>query len=129
MTPGASAEAAQGALSQAAEVAPAIAEAGMIGAMSALRYWQALAEIHAKYQASLMQAVVDRAGGRAAASPAECRVLADEVRAYLREIGEAANQEARRLQSELEQIGESIAQKIEPHDPSHPHRRQHRVKE
>ena len=35
---------------------------------------RALAELHARYQASLMQAVADRATGQAAASPAECRV-------------------------------------------------------
>ena len=45
-----------------------------------------------------MQAVADRATGQAAASPAECRVLADELRAFLREVGDVATQEARRLQ-------------------------------
>ena len=61
----------------------------------------------------------------------ECRVLADGLRAFLREIGEAAAQEARRLQMELEQVGESIARAAGPAGPSpHPdYRRRHRVKE
>jgi hypothetical protein len=58
-------------------------------------------------------------------------VLADELRAFLREIGEAATQEARRLQMELEQVGEAVARAATPaKQPPHPdHRRRHRVKE
>ena len=135
--PGAPADA--GPVSQLADMSPAIAQAGIVAAASTLRYWRTLAELQARYQSSLMQAVADRGTGQAAAvSPADSRVLADELRAFLREVGDAAMQEARRLQHELEQVGESIAQVADqatpsPHyDPDHqerPHRRPHHVKE
>jgi len=131
MGPYAAAEASREAASQFGDLSPAMAEAAMIAAASTLRYWRALAEICARRQSSLMQAAVDRATDRPAVSPAECRVLADELRAFLREIGEAATQEARRLQIELEQVGEAVARSAAPAgSPPHPdHRRRHRVKE
>jgi hypothetical protein len=136
--PEASADAGPAAVSQVADMSPAIAQAGMVAAASTLRYWRALAELHARYQSSLMQVVADRATGQAAAPPADCRVLADELRAFLRETGDAAMQEARRLQHELEQVSESIAQVADqvtpsphyhPHHQERPHRRPHHVKE
>ncbi len=137
--PRASADARSGAVAQLADMSPAIAQAGMVAAASTLRYWRSLAELQARYQSSLMQAVADRGTGQSAtASPADSRVLADELRAYLREVGDAAMLEARRLQYELEQVGESIAQAADQmtpsphHDPDHqerPHRRPHQVKE
>jgi ElaB/YqjD/DUF883 family membrane-anchored ribosome-binding protein len=82
-----------------------------------------------RHQASLMQ-VATRTRGQAAASPTECRMLADEVRAFLREIGDAATQEARRLQQELEKLNESVARAVDQATPSqHQHRRRHEVKE
>jgi len=103
----------------------------MIASASTLRYWRTLGEICARHQSGLMQAAVDRTTDRSAVSPAECRVLADGLRAFLREIGEAATQEARRLQMELEQVGEAVARVAAPAEPPpHPdHRRRHRVKE
>jgi hypothetical protein len=137
--PGASADAGPAAVAQIADMSPAIAQAGVVAAASTLRYWRTLAELQARYQASLMQTVADRRTGQAAAaSPADSRVLADELRAFLREVGDAAMQEARRLQHELEQVSESIAQVADqatpsPHyGPDHkerPHRRPHYVKE
>jgi hypothetical protein len=131
---GAYTDAGQAAVSQVADMSPAMAQACMLAIGSTMRYLRALAELHARYQASLMQAVADRATGQAAASPAECRVLADELRAFLREVGDAATLEARRLQSELEQVGESIAHAADhatssPQHQPRPHRRPHQVKE
>ena len=131
MEPYAAAEASREAASQFGDLSPAMAEAGMIATASTFRYWRAMAEICARHQSSLMQAAVDRATDRSAASPAECRVLADGLRAFLREIGETATQEARRLQMELEQVGESIARTAAATEPPpHPgNRRRYRVKE
>jgi hypothetical protein len=135
--PGASADAGPAAVSQVADMSPAMAQACVVAAASTMRYWRALAGLHARYQSSLMQAVANRGTGLAA-SPADCRVLADELRAFLRETGDAAMQEARRLQHELEQVSELIAQVADqvtpsPHyHPDHqerPHRRPHHVKE
>jgi hypothetical protein len=128
------ADAAQGTASQVADMTPAVAQAWMVATGSTLRYWRALADIHARHQGSLMQAVVDRVANRAVASPAECRVLADELRAFLREIGDAASLEARRLQAELELVGESIARATDQasqqtHQPSLEYRRHYRAKE
>jgi hypothetical protein len=136
--PGAFADTGPDAVSQVANMSPAIVQAGMVAAASTIRYWRALAGLQARYGSSLMQAVANRGTGQAAASPADCRLLADELRAFLREVGDAAMQEARRLQHELEQVSESIAQVADqvtpsPHDhPDHqerPHRRPHHVKE
>lgn len=136
--PAPSADGGPAGVSQVADLSPAIAQAGIVAAASTMRYWRALAELHARYQSSLMQVVADRAAEQAAVSPADCRLLADELRAFLRETGDAAMQEARRLQHELEQVSESIAQVADqltpsPHyHPRHqerPHRRWHHVKE
>ena len=124
----------QTASAEVAEMWPAISQACMVAAASTLRYGRALAEIMARHQASLMQAVVDRAAGEAAGDPSECRMLADDLRAYLREIGDAAMQEARRLQHELDMVGESIAATADeatspPLAPGVPRPRRHQVKE
>jgi hypothetical protein len=128
---GGGAEPRQAGVAQMADLSPALAEACMAGAASAVRYWGTLAELRLRYEASLVQTVADRTTGRSAASPAECRVRADELRAFLRGVGDAANLEARRLQLALERIGETIAEAADQATPSpHPYerRRRHEVK-
>ena len=98
-----------------------MAQAGAIAAASALRYGSALAEIQSRYQSALMRALLDREGG-------DQREVADDLRAWLREIGEAANQEARRLQADLDRLSELVAQ-ITAADGPPPRARQHRAKE
>jgi hypothetical protein len=123
-------EAAREALAQVADLSPALAEAAMIAAISAFRYGRALAEICARHQGSVVQALLDRASGEAAGASAGGRALIDDLRACLREIGEAASLEARRLQVELEQVGESIARAATADEPPPaPHQRPCRVKE
>ena len=123
----------QAAISQLADLSPLVAQAGLAAAASAFRYGRAIAELLAQYQSSLLQAAADRATGHAVASPAECRVLTDELRAFLRQVGDAAMQEARRLQQDLEVVGESIARTAgdatpTSHPDQRPPRRTHRVK-
>ena len=98
----------------------AVTQAGAIAAASALRYGRALAEIQARHQASLISALIEQNG-------TDQRALGDDLRAWLREIGDAANQEARRLQSELDHLSELIAHIIAAGTPAPP--RQHRAKE
>ncbi len=132
VAPSATAEAGQAAVSQVADMSPAMAQAYAVAVASTMRYWRTLAEIHSRRQASLMRATASRATGEAAASPLECRLLADEIRAFLREVGDAATQEARRLQRELETISESIARAADEATPSphqHQHLRRHEVKQ
>src|SRR5260370_38962007 len=76
--PGASADAGPAAVSQVADMSPAMAQACVVAAASTMRYWRALAELHARYQSSLMQAVAHRGTGQTAASPADCPLLAAE---------------------------------------------------
>ncbi|MBW4550633.1 MAG: hypothetical protein KME35_05915 [Aphanocapsa sp. GSE-SYN-MK-11-07L] len=97
-------------VAQLTDMSPVLAQACMATAISSLRYWSALAELVVQYEASLVKAASEHTTGQSAVSPAECRVLADELRAFLRGIGDAATREARRLQYELEQISEAIAQ-------------------
>lgn len=124
----------QNAASQAADMAQPMARAWMAAAASGGRYWTTLAELHARYQGGLMRAVASRASGQAAVPASECRELADELRAWLREIGDAATREARRLQAELDAIGEEIAEAADAATPAatatgtDPRPRRHRVK-
>ena len=96
----------QAAAAQMADIFPALAEACMIGAASAMRYWSALAELGLRYEASLVQTVADQTTGRSVVSPADCRVYADELRAFLRRVGDVANLEARLLQRDLDASAE-----------------------
>jgi hypothetical protein len=127
MQPGDAAEAAQ-----LGDMAPALAEAWIVATASAFRYWFSLADVHAKHQASLLRTLTDQAAQTAA--PAEKgRILVDDLRAYLREFGDVASFEARRLQAELERVGESVAQAGSRADPQEDQgddkpRRRHRVK-
>ena len=112
---------------QALDLSPALAQAYLASVGSATRYAGTLAELFVRYEASLVRA----ATGRSAASPAECRVLADELRAFLREIGDAATREARRLEHDLAKVGELIAQATDKATPSPEadlDRRRHAVK-
>jgi hypothetical protein len=81
----AASEVGQATISQMADMSPPIAQSGLAAAASAFRYSRALTELLVRYQSSLIQAAADRASGRAAVSPAECRVLVDELRAFLRQ--------------------------------------------
>ena len=126
--PAGSAEAAREALEQVSDLSPALAEAAMVAAISAFRYGRALAEICARHQGSVVQAMLDRARGQAGPAATEGRVLVDDLRACLREIGEAASLEARRLQAELDQVSELLARAAAGDAPP-PNPRPQRVKE
>jgi hypothetical protein len=129
--PGGAAGAGQAAVGQMSDISRTLAEACMAGAASAVRYWGAVAELGLRYEASLAQTIADRTTGRGAASPAECRARADELRAFLRGVGDAANVEARLLQLHLDRVGETIAEAADQATPlAHPYerRRRHEVK-
>lgn len=115
---------------QMADISSALGEACMIGAASAMRYWSALAELGLRYELSLVQTVADQTTGRSVRSPPDSRVYADELRAFLRGVGDVASLEARLLQRDLERVSETIAQAADRATPSHhhEHRRRHEVK-
>jgi len=99
----------------------------MIAANRSASYWLGLAQILASHQASLAQAVgVNATDGQASGS--ERLLAADELRALLREVGDLAVREARILQSELNNLDESLAQNFQQPDLSGSYRRRWRSK-
>ena len=100
----------------------------LICATSTLRYWRDLTDVYARYQPVLIRSAAPRATPPPLTPDGEDRVLADEVRACLREIGDVAMREARRLQTELERIGEAVARGLEP-EPSEFYQRRWKAKD
>lgn len=118
----------QGAARQAADLATPLAQASAVALASTLRYGQGLAEVFARHQAGLAQAASARAAGEASLPPEQCRALADQLRAFLREISETALLEARRLEHELGQVSEAIAESQAPPADDRPYQRRWEVK-
>ena len=103
-----------------------MARAAAVAAASTLRYGRALAGLTAQHQGSLTEAMGMR---RTGAPGTPVRVLAEDLRAYFREVGEAACLEARRLQAKLDAIGEEVARASEAEGPEGVYRRPHKAKE
>ena len=91
------------------DVSSPIVQALMVGVTSTLRYWRGLAGVYARHQGILMRAAALPTMARSQESQAEDRLTVDELRAFFREVGDVAMQEARRLESELEKVGETLA--------------------
>jgi hypothetical protein len=111
------------ATTQLVDVAPYLAEAAVIATANSLRYRQGLAQLAARQQWAFMQAGWGRMTGQAPSTPETCNVLVDEVRAYMREVGEISLLEARRLERDLALVSEKLARAIDPPDPDAPYRR------
>jgi hypothetical protein len=94
----------------------ALLEAGAIASGSSMRYAQRLTEIVARNEALLMSAAALRAAAEEP-SPERTRAEAEDFRRFLREIGEAALFEARKLEQDLERLGEAVAQGVAPATP------------
>jgi hypothetical protein len=106
------------------QLASLIGQTLMIGATSTLRYWRDLIRIYGKHQPALMQGLA-----QSSAAEPEDLLLVDALRACLREIGDIAVQEARRLQTELEQIGEAAARAVDEPGAPAAYRRRWKTKE
>lgn len=89
-------------------LSPALAEAWMIASGSAMRYGQGLTEVFARHQSPLLQSISAHASA-AELTPEQKRQEAEALRHFLREVGETATFEARRLQKDLAKLSESIA--------------------
>ena len=121
----------QVALARALELSPAVAQAYAVCTGSMIRYCGTLAELFVRHEANLLKAAADRVTGNNPAPVTECRVVADDLRGFLREVGEAAMGEARRLEDNLATVGESVARATDRATPSpHPNqdRRRYEVK-
>jgi hypothetical protein len=91
-----------------AEIVSAIAQSYLIAAGSGLRYLSRVAQTCAAHQTDILSAVVGSGVGRRA-SEEDSRAITENIREYLRELGDIAQQEARILQVELEKVGEGLA--------------------
>lgn len=106
---------------------PALLEAWSIASGSALRYSQGLTEVFTRHQ----NAFVNAASARLTAPDTtreQKRAEAEELRRFLREVGETALLEARRLEHELEQLGEAVARGVTPPSSEDEHQRRWAVK-
>jgi hypothetical protein len=123
----------QSLMGRGAELQSLMTRASMVAASSAFNYWRQLMEVSGRHQAGLMAAMGDMAirTGTAGDEPIadeQARHMTDEVRAYFREVGEVAVQEAHSMQIELERLGEELARSIVPPDPAAPHKRRAKAK-
>jgi hypothetical protein len=90
------------------DVTSLAAQACLIASVGGLRYWRKLAQTYGAHQAAIMQSL-SASVNDSSRSEGEQRVLTDELRAYLREIGDVSVQEARAFQSELEKLAAEVA--------------------
>ena len=103
--------------SQERELSSLLVQTFVVCATSALRYWRDLTEVYMSHQPALIRSMAQAAMPAQPSTPeADDRLLADELRACLREIGDVAGQEARRLQTELERISEAAARGLDQPD-------------
>jgi hypothetical protein len=87
----------------------ALMDAAAIASGSALRYGQRLTEVFARHQGALTSAASAHLSADGP-SPEQARAEVEELRSFLREVGQTALLEARRLDQELEHLGEAVAQ-------------------
>jgi hypothetical protein len=90
------------------EMVSLIAQSYFIAANSGLRYLTGVAQIFGTHQSSILSSLLG-AGANKQPSEEERREMAESIRAYLRELGDLALQEARLLQAELGEFGEAVA--------------------
>ena len=105
------------------DMAGFLAQTWMVAAASGFRYWRRMAETYGQHQSGLMQAMAT--GGL---SEDERRTMIDELRAYVRELGDLSLQEARLLQHELERLSFGLAASADAPVGDREHRRHWRVK-
>jgi hypothetical protein len=90
------------------DVAALAIRAEVAATVSGLRYWSKLAQIYGTHQVNIARSLSASVSDPTRADK-ERLVLIDEVRAYLREVGDLSVQEARALQSELEKLAAEAA--------------------
>jgi hypothetical protein len=90
------------------EMVSLVAQSYLVAATSGARYLSKVAQIYAAHQADILSSLMGSGAGRPF-SQHERRAMTDNIRAYLREVGDVAQQEARILQVELEKVGEGLA--------------------
>lgn len=105
------------------DIAGFLGQTWMVATTSGLRYWGRLAQMYGEHQAGVLRALMS--GGL---SEDERRAMIDELRAYVRDLGDVSLQEARVLQSELERLSHGLAAAVDSAAPHAQHRRRWRAK-
>jgi hypothetical protein len=123
----------QGPMCRNPELQALMTRASMVAASSAFSYWRQLMEVSGRHQAGFVAAMGEMTmgtgiSGNQAIPDERVRELVDELRAYFREVGEVAVQEARSLQIELDSLGEELVGAAVPPEPSAHHQRRWKVK-
>jgi len=85
-----------------------LARVNTIAGVGGFRYWRKLAQINAARQSNIVHMLSASSSDPARAEEGR-RALAEEFRAYLREVGDLALQEARVFQAELESLAAEVA--------------------
>lgn len=83
-----------------------LGQAALIAMMSGFRYWRRLAAVCDERLSSLARVGL---GTAQELSEEDRRVLTDSLRGLARELGDAASQEARRFQAELDRLALGLA--------------------
>ena len=99
--------------SNAAKLTPTVARALLAAMESSTRYWGDLAALCGRHQTGLLQLLGAATRPR---TEQENRIGADELRAFLRELGDLATIEAQRLRQELMALSQSVADDFAPPD-------------
>lgn len=100
----------------------AIVEAGLIASASAARYGQRMTDLLTRQQATLYAAAAGQLAQDAPSADRK-RADADVFQAFIREVSEIALFEARRLEHELERLGEAVARDADAPPDDAPYRR------
>lgn len=112
---------------KAADVAALVAQAYLTATVSGVRYWRRVAQTYGAHQSGILQSLL--AGGADANLPEEQRrALVEEIRSYLREVGDVSLQEARIFQSALEKLSAQVAGVGGAADEPSQHRRRWKAK-
>jgi hypothetical protein len=109
------------------EMLSLIAQSYLVGVSSGFRYMSRLAQTYAAHQTGILSSLMSPEAGRQF-SEEDRRALTENIRAYLREMGDIAQQEARILQVELEKVGEGLARAVDEGGSTPPHQRHWKTK-
>ncbi len=84
---------------KAADVASLVAQAYLAATVSGFRYWRRVAQTYGTHQSSILQSLLAKSAASSMSDEERCALI-EEIRAYLREVGDVSLQEARIFQSE-----------------------------
>jgi hypothetical protein len=110
-----------------AELVSLVAQSYLIAATSGLRYLSRVAQTYGAHQTGILSSLLASGAGRQF-SEEDRRALTEDIRAYLREVGDVAQQEARILQAELEKVGEGLARAVDEGGMTPAHQRHWKAK-